>query len=451
MSFEKPSNRNYMKRLAAVLTCWCTILMFSIPAVMGQSGQKASPSATGGLIMPYLKNCKDAASDAERYQCTLDELVTVLKRNFVCPWRDLDGEYSRIILRFMVNNDGNLERFLTLYSDNVANRPSDNFNAAMIRAVNSTSGQWVPVKESGKAMPREFVLPLECNCTDDKAPDIRLLDTIPAYYADGHFQLEGFIEKNIVFPDGFLSKSGRQTTALLKANINPEGKLDTTTIRVINLNSIDYRLSENAIHILLNLAKRPWKPAMVRGGGPISYEMYFKVTYVDDKNPRKGSVPMEWDITVGNNHFFNSGAMEFTGQNYITAIELFKRAVYLDPDDRESWLMLGQSYIGAGQNTNARVALQRAINLGSKEAETWMKDAQKPDVAEPAPLPEKEVKKRPIKTEKVKPVGYGGAEQAKQPEQPQQPQQQPEQQAPENNPKPADQKKPASKTQTKAK
>ncbi len=397
-----------MKRPLTVLFCLIAILASFPLLVSGQSGQK---SASGtGLMMPYLKNCKTAATDAERYQCTLDELVKVLGSSFVCPWRDLEGEYSRIILRFMVNNEGNLEKFLTLYSDNVANRPSDNFNAAMIRAVNTTTGQWVPVKESGKAMPREFVLPLECNCTDDKAPDIRLLDTIPAYYADGHFQLEGFIEKHIVYPDGFLSKSGRQTTVLLRAMINTEGKLDTTSIRVINLNSIDYRLSENSIHIMLNLAKRPWKPASVRGGEPIPYELFFKVIYVDDKNPRKGSVPMEWDITVGNNHFFNAGAMEFNGHNYPAAIELFKRAVYLDPDDRESWLMLGQAYIGTGQNTNARTALQRAIDLGATEAHTWMKEAQKPDVVEPPALPDKEVKKRPDKTEKVKPVGYGGAD-----------------------------------------
>lgn len=395
-----------MNKLVMILVLFLCHPVFSQgPVNTDQSPEPVSIAAD--LMMPYLKDCKNAGSDIERYNCTLSELIKVLERKFECPWRDLEGEYSRVILRFMVNNDGGVEKFLTLYSDNSANRASEDFNTAMIRAVYTTHGQWVPVKESGKALPREFVLPLECNCGESGSPTFKLMDTMPAYFADGHYQLESFIEKHIVYPDGFLSKSGRQTTVLLRANINTEGKLDTTTIRVLNLNSIDYRLSENAIIILLNLAKKSWKPAMVRGGDPINYELYFKVTYIDDKNPRRGSVPTEWDITVGNNHFFNAGAAEFNGQNYISAIELFKKAVFLDPDDKESWLMLGQSYIGARNNTQARIALKRAIDLGVEEAKKWMVEAEKPDAVEPK-LPEKEVKKRPDKTEKVRAASYQG-------------------------------------------
>jgi tetratricopeptide (TPR) repeat protein len=409
-----------MKRLFFLLML---LSYFMTAGAQNNAGQKAgNDKQTSGLIMPYLKDCKSSATDAERYQCTLDNLLKVLGNRFECPWQDLEGEYSRIILRFMVNNEGNLEKFLTLYSDNSANRESETFNTNMIKAVYTTNGDWVPVKESGKTMQREFILPVECNCSDKAKPVFKLMDTIPAYFSDGHFQLEGFIGKNIVYPDGFLSKSGRQTTALLKANINTEGKLDTTSIRVINLNSIDYRLSENAIQILLNLAKKSWKPATVRGGGPVDFEMYFKVTYVDDKNPRKGAVPMDWDITVGNNHFFNAGAMEFSSQNFNAAIELFKRAVFLDPDDKESWLMLGQSYIGARNNSQARIALKRAMDLGVTEAEKWMKEAEKPDAVEPPKLPDKEIKKRPDKTEKVRAASYGGHDQGSKPPQGQQPQ-----------------------------
>jgi tetratricopeptide (TPR) repeat protein len=250
------------------------------------------------------------------------------------------------------------------------------------------------------------VLPVSCSCNQQDKPVFSLLDTMPAYFADGHYQLESFIERNIVYPDGFLSKSGRQTTVLLKAVINHEGKLDSTSIRVLNLNQIDFRLSENAINILMQLSRRAWKPAMVNGHVPIDYVLHFKVTYIDDKNPKRGSIPTEWDITVGNNHFFNDGAVEFNAQNYASAIELFKRAVFLDPDDKESWLMLGQSYIGAKNNSQARVALQRAIDLGMEEAKKWMEEAQKPDEVE-ATLPVKEVKKRPDRTEKVKPASYG--------------------------------------------
>ncbi len=355
--------------------------------------------------MPYLKNCKNFTNDEERNTCTVDELLNILKSKFECPWRDLEGETSNIILRFMVNDEGGLERFLTLYSDNAANRPSEAINNALIRAVYATNGQWVPVREGGKTIPREYLLPVSCNCSDQAKPSFILLDTIPAYYSDGHYQLESFIEKHIFYPEGFLSKSGRQTTALLKALISKEGKLDSTTIRVLNLNQIDYRLSENAINILLALSRRSWKPALAKGIEPIDYTLYFKVTYIDDKNPRRGSIQTEWDITVGNNHFFNDGAFEFDNKNYTAAIELFKRAVFLDPDDKESWLMLGQSYLGAREKSAARAALERAAALGHTEAEKWMAEAEKPDEIEPK-LPAKEVIKRPARTEKIRPATY---------------------------------------------
>ncbi|MFO7723644.1 MAG: tetratricopeptide repeat protein [Bacteroidales bacterium] len=380
---------------------FCSIAQPSRPEAIQVSGQNMQ------LVMPYLKECRNATNDEERYLCTLDEMMKVLQSKYECPWRDLEGEYARIILRFIVTAEGKLERFLTLYSDNSANRAAEPANNALIRAVYSTTGQWVPVKEGGKAMPREFVLPVECNCSTPEKPEFRLMDTVPAYFADGHYQLESFIEKHIVFPEGFLSKSGRHTTAVLQATVSKDGKLDTTTIRVLNLNQIDYRLSENAITILMQLAKRPWNAATTATGEPIDYVLQFKVTYVDDKNPKRGSIPTEWDITVGNNHYFNDGALEFNAKNYHGAIELFKRAVFLDPDDTESWLMLGEAYVSAGNNSQARIALQRAIDLGSAEAEKWMVEAQKPDEVE-VQIPVKEVRKRPTRTEKVKPVIYQG-------------------------------------------
>jgi tetratricopeptide (TPR) repeat protein len=399
------TNNNIMVRTFTLI-----VILFSFIGTFAQPSVQRVEQVSGQtnqVAMPYLKDCRNAANDEERYRCTLDELLKVLQKTYECPWRDLEGEYSRIILRFIVNSEGKLERFLTLYSDNSANRAAEPANNALIRAVYTTNGQWMAVREGGKAMPREFVLPVECNCSTPEKPDFRMMDTLPAYFADGHYQLESFIEKHIVYPDGFLSKSGRHTTAVLRATVSKDGKLDTTSIRVLNLNQIDFRLSENAIMILMQLAKRPWKAATTAKGEPIDYVLQFKVTYVDDKNPKRGSIPTEWDITVGNNHFFNDGAMEFNSQNYLGAIELFKRAVFLDPDDVESWLMLGQSYIGARNNSQARVALQRAIDLGSADALRWMVEAQKPDEVEPK-LPAKEVKKRPERTEKVKPVSYQG-------------------------------------------
>jgi tetratricopeptide (TPR) repeat protein len=394
-----------MSRLfTLILTIFC-FTVFAQPSVDQRNAGFGSEGESSYAPTPYLKDCKSSATDEERYRCTVNELLKTLQKRFECPWRDLEGEYSLVIMRFIVNAEGGLERFLTLYSDNSANRPTETMNNALIKAVYSTNGQWVPLREGGKTMPREFVLPLKCNCSNAAAPEFVLVDTVPAYYADGHYQLESFIEKNIVYPDGFLSKSGRQTTVILNATIGKDGKLDTTSIRVLNLNQIDYRLSENAINIMMQLGKRSWKPATA-GGEPIDYILYFKVTYIDDKNPRRGSIPMEWDITVGNNHFFNDGAAAFNEQNYIGAIELFKRAVFLDPDDKESWLMLGQAYLGARENALARTALQRAINLGNEEAKRWMIEAEKPVEVEPK-MPAKEVKKRPDRTEKVKAANYG--------------------------------------------
>jgi tetratricopeptide (TPR) repeat protein len=355
------------------------------------------------LVLPYLKDCRSATNDEERNRCTLDELLKIIEKNFECPWRDLEGEFSRMVLRFIVSVDGNIEKFLTLFSDNSANRPSESINNALIRAVYNSNGQWIPVREGGRPMPREYVLPVKCSCNNPTQPEFSVLDTIPAYFADGHYQLQGFIDKNIVYPDGFLSKSGRQTTVLLKATITKDGKLDSTTIRVLNLNQVDYRLSENSINIVMQLAKRGWRPAMTKEGVPVDYTSYFKVSYVDDKNPRRGTIPTEWDITVGNNKFYNEGAVEFNSRNYANAVELFSRAVFLDPDDVESWLMLGQAYIGARNNSQARVALQRALDLGSKDAEKWMIEAEKPDDVEPI-LPAKEVTRRPERTERVRPV-----------------------------------------------
>ncbi len=355
---------------------------------------------------PYIKDCRNASTDEERYRCTIDELLKTLRQRFECPWRDLEGENSRVVLKFIITADGKLERFLTLYSDNTANRPTESMNNALIRAVYATSGQWAPLREGGKTMPAEFVLPVSCDCSKQDKPVFELLDTVPSYFSDGHYQLESFIERHIVYPDGFLSKSGRQTTVLLKAVINKEGKLDSTSIRVLNLNQIDYRLSENAINIMMLLSQRAWKPAMAHNNEPIEFELHFKVTYIDDKNPKRGSTPMEWDITVGNNHFYNAGAVEFDQKNYQEAIELFKRAVFLDPDDKEAWLMLAQSYIGSKNRSQARIALQRAIDLGMDEAKKWIDEANKPDEVEPK-LPLKEVKKRPDRTEKVKPATYG--------------------------------------------
>lgn len=394
-----------MSRIFTLFLIFIGFVAYGQPSV--DPGFVTSGQAPASFVpMPYLKDCRNAGNDEDRYNCTMKELMQILSSRFLCPWRDLEGESSRVIIRFIVNTDGNLERFLTLYSDNFANRPSESLNNALIRAVHSTNGQWVPVREGGKNMPREFVLPVSCNCSQQDKPVFSLLDTVPAYYADGHYQLESFIERQIVYPDGFLSKSGRQTTVLLRAIVGTDGKLDSTSIRVLNLNQIDYRLSENAINIMMQLSRRPWKPATVQGGAPIEYELHFKVTYIDDKNPKRGSIPTEWDITVGNNHFYNDGAVEFNAKNYNAAIELFKRAVFLDPDDKEAWLMLGQSYIGAKNNTQARLALQRAIDLGMEEAKRWMVEAQNPDEVE-TKLPVKEVKKRPDRTEKVKPVTYG--------------------------------------------
>lgn len=393
------------KTFTLIISILC-ISAIGQPALTDRASPELQSGKSSLVIMPYLKECRTVSSDEERYRCTLDELLKILEKNYQCPWRDLEGEYARIVMRFIVNSEGGLERFLTLYSENSANRPAESLNNAMIRAVYTSNGQWVPVREAGKSMPREFVLPVECSCNNPDKPLFKVLDTIPAYFNDGHYQLQNHIDKNIVYPDGFLSKSGRQTTVLLKATISKDGKLDSTSVRVMNLNQVDYRLSENSINIVHQLGKKGWKPATLKDGEPIDYTSYFKVTYVDDKNPRRGTIPTEWDITVGNNHFFNDGAAEFNSQNYAFAIELFSRAVFLDPDDVESWLMLGQSYIGARNNSKAREALKRAIDLGSADAHKWMIEADKPDDVEPI-LPAKEVRKRPDRTERVRPVTQG--------------------------------------------
>lgn len=396
-----------MSKLFTLIISIICISVYGQPSMSGIAVPGSQKEQYQTVILPYLKDCRSETNDEERNRCTFDELLKILENNFECPWRDLEGEFSSVVLRFIVNVDGSIERFLTLYSENSANRPSESINNALIRAVYNSNGRWVPVREGGKPMPREFVLPVKCSCNNPSQPQFSVLDTIPAFFADGHYQLQSFIEKHIEYPDGFLSKSGRQTTVLLKATINKDGKLDSTTIRVLNLNQVDYRLSENAIHIVMKLAQRGWRPAVTQAGEPVDYTSYFKVSYVDDKNPRRGTIPTEWDITVGNNKFYNDGAAEFNNQNYASAVELFSRAVFLDPDDVESWLMLGQSYIGARNNTQARVALQRAIDLGSKDAEKWMIEAEKPDDAQPI-LPEKEVRKRPERTERVRPVTLPG-------------------------------------------
>lgn len=355
--------------------------------------------------MPYLRDCRRAETDKERLECTYKELIKILEKNFECPWRDIFGEYTNIVLRFIVNTDGNTERFLTLFSDNSANKQTAAINNALIRAVYTTSGNWAPYREGGQIVPREFILPVKCNCNDIEAPKFTILDTIPALYPDGHYRLETFIEQNIEYPDGFLSKSGRQTTALLKADISKEGTLDSSSIRVLNLNSIDYRLSENAIDILLKLRHKKWQPAMVRGVGPIDYTIYFKVTYIDDKNPRRGSVPTEWDITVGNNHFYNDAISEYSNNNYAMAIELASRAVRLDPDDKDSWLLLGRAYIGAKNKEKAREAVERAIELGHENGEIWLKEVEKIDEEEIIrdDKPKDDLEKRPEQRERVRP------------------------------------------------
>lgn len=350
---------------------------------------------------PFLRNCRTGTTDAERYHCTIDEMLKILEREFKCPWRDLEGDQTRVILRFMVNTEGEVERFLTLFSDNTANRAVEPFNNAMIRAVYTTSGRWVPLRESGRVMPGEFVLPVACNCSDQEKPTFSRLDTVPAYFANGHYQLDNFIQQNLVYPDGFLSRSGRQTTVLLNAKIDKTGKLDSASIRVVNLNTIDYRLAENAIKILIELGKRPWRPATVNGN-PIDYSTDFKVTYVDDRNPQRSAVPTFWDIIVGNSHLYNEGVTLFNDRDYAGASELFKRSVFLDPDDRDSWLMLGKSYIGSRQNELAKPALQRAIDLGHPDGEKWMKEALKPADEKPV-LPAREVRQRPERTQRVEP------------------------------------------------
>jgi tetratricopeptide (TPR) repeat protein len=390
-----------MSRIFTLIITVLSLSLFGQPMMEVIPAESQSFRSSVFTPTPYLRDCRSGTTDEERYRCTVNELLKVLTERFECPWRDLEDDESRLILRFMVNVDGGVERFLTLYSDNTANRPSEPFNNALIRAVYTTNGKWTPLREGGRSIPGEFVLPVSCNCSNEQRPVFQVMDTVPAYYADGHYQLQGFIHNNIAYPDGFLSRSGRQTTVLLRAMIDPNGRLDSASIRVINLNSIDYRLSENAINILLQLSRRPWRPATV-GGTPIEYELQFKVIYVDDKNPKRGSIPTEWDIIIGNSHLYNDGVSQFNNREYTAAIELFKRALFLDPDDRDAWLMLGKSYIGNRSNSQARVALQRAIDLGHPDGRKWMAEAQKPDDVEPV-LPAREVSTRPEQTQRLRP------------------------------------------------
>lgn len=319
-------------------------------------------------IDPVYEGC-DEGTEEEGYSCSIEKLFQVMQEEMECPWRDLRGEYARVVIRFFVNENGELERFHTLYSKHSANRDTRALNMALIKAINATNGNWTPARQGMQTLSKTFIVPLECACKDDQ-PELTLLDTIPAYYQDGSIQLDYFIHEHIEFPPGFLSKSGRKTTVLLKAVINEKGMIDSSSIRVRNLNFVDYRLAENAISILQKLAATPWEPARIRSENKaIPYTHEFAVTYHDDRNPRRGEEPIEWEKWYGNSSYFNNGVVEYNEGNYAEAINYFQKALFLDPDDGEAWLELGRAYMAQYNKEKAIEALEKAMALEQKEAE----------------------------------------------------------------------------------
>ena len=68
--------------------------------------------------------------------------------------------------------------------------------------------------------------------------------------------------------------------------------------------------------------------------------------------------------------YSNLGTSYFFLKQYSNAVEMFEKAVALNPNDTMMMVNLADAYRGAGQQDKARTTYQQAIAVGFKELQT---------------------------------------------------------------------------------
>ncbi len=74
--------------------------------------------------------------------------------------------------------------------------------------------------------------------------------------------------------------------------------------------------------------------------------------------------------------YSNLGTSYFFLKQYSNAVDMFEKAVALNPNDTEMMVNLADAYRGAGQQDKAHTAYQQAISLGFKELQTNPQNAE---------------------------------------------------------------------------
>ena len=74
--------------------------------------------------------------------------------------------------------------------------------------------------------------------------------------------------------------------------------------------------------------------------------------------------------------YSNLGTSYFFLKQYSNAVEMFEKAVALNPNDTQMMVNLADAYRGAGQQDKARTTYQQAISVGFKELQTNPQNAE---------------------------------------------------------------------------
>ena len=76
-------------------------------------------------------------------------------------------------------------------------------------------------------------------------------------------------------------------------------------------------------------------------------------------------------VSSSNNDLLEEGKSHFNNEKYKEAIECFKKAVKLNPNDANSWNWLGKSYNENGNYEDAIRCLEKAVELNPNDAYSW--------------------------------------------------------------------------------